>query len=150
MLAAYHLARATDLAPLCGVADIAAKAGVANWKPAKVAVFVDTAKGVDTSLVLKDGPKGHTLWGYLAWRLAGQAGLDLMADAEAARTSPASELLVETLPLPGPALILLDELVACSPATGRPFRGVPLFHPVADGSRQNGTGRADHRLVAGE
>ena len=112
MLAAYHLAHATDLAPLRGIADLATKAGVAGWKPAKVAVFVGTSKGVDTSLVLKDGPKVHTLWGYLAWRLAGQAGLDLIADAEAARTSPASELLVELFRLSGPALILLDELVA--------------------------------------
>lgn len=112
MLAAYHLARATDLAPLRGIADLAAKAGVAGWKAAKVAVFVGTSKGVDTSLVLKDGPKVHTLWGYLAWRLAGQAGLDLIADAEAARTSPASELLVELFRVSGPALILLDELVA--------------------------------------
>jgi len=112
MLAAYHLARATDLAPLRGIADLATRAGVARWKPAKVAVFVGTSKGVDTSLVLKDGPKVHTLWGYLAWRLAGQAGLELMAEAEAARTSPASELLVELFRLSGPALILLDELVA--------------------------------------
>lgn len=112
MLAAFHLAQAADIAPLRGVADLAAKAGVATWKPAKVAVFVGTSKGVDTSLILKGGPKVHTLWGYLGWRLAGQAGLDLMAEAEAARTSPASELLVELFRLSGPSLILLDELVA--------------------------------------
>ncbi len=112
MLAAYHLAKADDLGPLRGLAGLAEAAGVGGWKPAKVAVFVGTAKGVDTSLILKDGPKVRTLWGYLGWRLAGQAGLDLMADAEAARTSPASELLVELFKLSGPALILLDELVA--------------------------------------
>ena len=54
----------------------------------------------------------HTLWGYIAWRLAGEAGLKLVAEAEAARTNPGSELMVEVLKLAGPSVILLDELVA--------------------------------------
>lgn len=112
MLAVYHLAKARDLSLLEGVGPLAAKAGVTAWAPPKVAVFVGTSKGADTSLILRDGPKVHTLWGYIAWRLAGQAGLDLMVEAEAARTNPASELLVELFKLAGPSLILLDELVA--------------------------------------
>lgn len=112
MLAVYHLAKARDLALLEGVGPLAEKAGVAGWTPPKVAVFVGTSKGADTSLILKDGPKVHTLWGYIAWRIAGQAGLDLMAEAETARTNPGSDLLVELFKLSGPAVILLDELVA--------------------------------------
>lgn len=112
MLAAYHLARSADLAPLRGVAELAGKAGVTAWKPPKVAAFVGTSKGIDTPLSLKDGPRVHTLWGYLAWRLAGQPGLDLVAEAEAAWSSPGSARLVELFRLSGPALILLDELVA--------------------------------------
>jgi len=112
MLAVYHLAKARDLSLLEGVGPLAAKAGVTTWTPPKVAVFVGTSKGADTSLILRDGPKVHTLWGYIAWRIAGQAGLDLMAEAEAARTNPGSDLLVELFKLSGPALILLDELVA--------------------------------------
>lgn len=112
MLAVYHLAKAGDLSLLEGVGPLAAKAGVTAWTPPKVAVFVGTSKGADTSLILRDGPKVHTLWGYIAWRIAGQAGLDLMAEAEAARTNPGSDLLVELFRLSGPALILLDELVA--------------------------------------
>lgn len=112
MLAVYHLAKARDLSLLEGVSPLAEKAGVTAWAPPKVAVFVGTSKGADTSLILKDGPKVHTLWGYIAWRIAGQAGLDLMAEAEAARTNPGSDLLVELFKLSGPALILLDELVA--------------------------------------
>ena len=53
----------------------------------------------------------RTLWGYLAWRLAGEAGLKLVAEAEAARTNPGSELMVEVFRLAGPSVILLDELV---------------------------------------
>jgi hypothetical protein len=91
---------------------LAEKAGVKTWRQPKVAVFVGTSKGTDVSLILKNGPKVHTLWGYIAWRLAGEAGLAIMAEAEAARTNPASELLVELFKLAGPSIILLDELVA--------------------------------------
>ena len=112
MLAVYHLAKARDLSLLEGVSPLAAKAGMTAWAQPKVAVFVGTSKGADTSLILRDGPKVHTLWGYIAWRLAGQAGLNLMAEAEAARTNPGSDLLVGLFKLSGPALILLDELVA--------------------------------------
>ncbi len=112
MLAVYHLAKSRDLSLLEGVGPLSEKAGVTGWTAPKVAVFVGTSKGADTSLILRDGPKVHTLWGYIAWRIAGQAGLDLMAEAEAARTNPGSDLLVELFKLSGPTLILLDELVA--------------------------------------
>jgi len=112
MLAAYHLAKSDDLAPLRGVAELAAKAGVSGWKRPQVVAFVGSSKGTDVPLILKDGPKVHTLWGYIAWRIAGDAGLALMRDAEQARTNPGSDLLVELFRLSGPALILLDELVA--------------------------------------
>lgn len=112
MLAAYHLAKASELGPLKGVPELAAKAGVTAWRPAKVAAFVGTAAGVDTHLALKDGPKVQTLWGYIAWRLAGAEGLALVAEAEGAETNPGSARLVELFKRSGPALILLDELVA--------------------------------------
>lgn len=48
----------------------------------------------------------------MAWRLAGQLGLDLLAEAEATRSAPGSELLVSLLELAAPCLILFDELVA--------------------------------------
>jgi hypothetical protein len=112
MLAVYHLARATELKPLPGIAELAASAGVDSWKKPRLAVFVGTSKGTDVSLNLKDGPKLHTLWGYIAWRLVGEAGLAILAEAEKARTNPASELMVEVFKLAGPSVILLDELVA--------------------------------------
>ncbi len=112
MLALYHLAKARDLSPLDGMGPLAERAGLTTWRAPKVSVFVGTSKGADTPLILRDGPRVHTLWGYIAWRIGGQAGLDLMAEAEAARTNPGSDLLVELFKLSGPALILLDELVA--------------------------------------
>jgi hypothetical protein len=112
MLAVYHLARAADLKRLEGLAPLVEAAGVKTWKRPKVAVFVGSSKGTDVSLNLKDGPQVHTLWGYIAWRLAGEAGLNLVASSEAARTNPGSEIMVEVLKLAGPSIILLDELVA--------------------------------------
>lgn len=112
MLALYHLSKATDLKKLEGLGPLAEIAGVKTWKRPQVAVFVGSSKGTDVSLNLKDGPKVHTLWGYIAWRLAGDAGLKLVRESEAARTNPGSEIMVEVLKLAGPSIILLDELVA--------------------------------------
>lgn len=111
MLAAYHLAKSADLGVLPGVLEVAAKVGVTTWSAAKVAVFVGTSKGTDVSLILEGGPKVRTLWGYIAWHLAGDAGLALVAESERAGTNPGSELMVEVLRLAGPCLILLDEVV---------------------------------------
>ena len=114
MLAIFHLAKhlrhGGDLRALPGLGEILGRAGVTSLPKPKVAVFVGSAKGADVSLNLKDGPRVNTLWGYIAWRTAGDAGLKLVAEAEAARTSPGSELMVEVFKLAGPSVILLDEL----------------------------------------
>lgn len=110
MLAAYHLCGVDDPRTLDGVDSLAA--GITNWKRPQTAVFVGTSKATEDSLILRDGPKVHTLWGYIAWKLAGDAGLALVKEAEASRTNPGSELMVEVFKLAGPSLILLDELVA--------------------------------------
>jgi len=112
MLAVYHLAKSTELDQLEGVGSLFKSAGLAGWKRPQVAVFVGSSKGTDVSLIMQNGPKVHTLWGYIAWRLAGDRGLKVVADAETARTNPGSELMVEVLRLAGPSVILLDELVA--------------------------------------
>lgn len=112
MLAVLHLAKATDIKLLDGIASLMEKAGIKDWKRPNIAVFVGSSKGTDVSLNIKAGPKLHTLWGYIAWRLAGDKGLMIVQDAEAARTNPGSELMVEVFKLAGPSVILLDELVA--------------------------------------
>lgn len=112
MLALYHLANATDLTLLPGVRELAAEMGVKSWKPVRTAVFVGTAKGIDSSLVINGGPKVRTLWGFIAWRLAGDVGLNLLREAEANGSNPGSELMVELFRKAGPSIILLDEVVA--------------------------------------
>ena len=111
MLAAYHLANAENLSLLEGVQPLADAVGVSTWRRAKIAVFVGSSEGPDVSLRLENGPKVYTPWGYIAWQIAGDAGLKLVAEAETARTNPGSNLLVDVLKLAGPCIILLDELV---------------------------------------
>jgi hypothetical protein len=114
MLAIFHLVKhlrdGGDPRGLPGLGDILDRAGVSSLPKPKMAVFVGSSKGADVSLNLKEGPRVNTLWGYIAWRIAGDAGLKLIAEAEAARTSPGSELMVEVFKLAGPSVILLDEL----------------------------------------
>ena len=114
MLAIFHLAKhlrdGGDPRGLPGLGDILDRVGVVSLPKPKMAVFVGSSKGADVSLNLKGGPRVNTLWGYIAWRLAGDAGLKLVAEAEAAGTSPGSELMVEVFKLAGPSVILLDEL----------------------------------------
>ncbi len=116
MLAIYHLAKhlreGGDPRSLAGVAPLMEGPGDIKLPRPGIAVFVGSSKGTDVSLTLNDGPPVHTLWGYIAWRLAGDAGLKLIAAAETARTNPGSELLVEVFRLSGPSVILLDEVVA--------------------------------------
>jgi predicted AAA+ superfamily ATPase len=115
LLAVYHLARhlteGGNPADLPGLGPLVSGLGTLSWKKPEFAAFVGSSKGTDVSLTLKDGPKLRTLWGYLAWRIAGEAGLELVAEAETARTNPGSELMVEVFRLAGPSVILLDELV---------------------------------------
>ncbi|MEY9574564.1 hypothetical protein ABIE88_002140 [Bradyrhizobium diazoefficiens] len=76
MLAIYHLARhlseGGDANGLPGVAEIVEKTGVRKLPKPKIAVFVGSADGPDVSLKIDKGPKVHTVWGYIAWRLAGE------------------------------------------------------------------------------
>jgi predicted AAA+ superfamily ATPase len=114
MLALYHLARYArdggDPRALAGMGGLLDKAGVTALPKPKVAVFVGSGAGPDVSLKLDKGPRVCTVWGYLAWRLAGEAGLKVVSEAETARTSPGSGVLVDLFKLAGPSVILLDEL----------------------------------------
>ncbi len=77
MLAVYHLAKAARprRALARHVAALVGKVGVDGMEaPAGSRCSSAPPKGTDVSLKLKDGPQVHTLWGYIAWRLAGDAG----------------------------------------------------------------------------
>lgn len=112
MLALWHLANAEEPRALTGLDGIFDGLGIERLPAIKSFVFVGTGKGPNEPMNRPEEPPFRTPWGYLAWRLGGESGLDLVRESEAARTNPGSEALMGVLAKAGPSLILLDELVA--------------------------------------
>ena len=110
LLALYHMAGAERLKDLPVVGELAAAEAV--WTPARRAVFVGYAVGPDMPFTLPDGRRLRTLWGWLAERLLPNEGLALVAEAEAAGTSPGAVALEAVLRRAAPCVVLLDEIVA--------------------------------------
>ncbi len=112
MLAVYHVAKgAVDPRSMPGIEDILNKAQVAQLPKANIAVL-DGVK-VSPSQPKKRGKIGiRTLWGELAWQLGGEAGYEMVKDADAAGTSPGKETLTALIRQYAPCVILIDELVA--------------------------------------
>ena len=54
----------------------------------------------------------HTLWGEIAYQLGGRAGYQLVEKDDLAAVNPGTETLTRLLEQHGPALIIIDELVA--------------------------------------
>ncbi|NBC34425.1 MAG: DUF499 domain-containing protein [Alphaproteobacteria bacterium] len=113
LLSLYHMARLGDLGTVEALAPIEDVVGQSRLGDIAIAVFSGSDKGPDQPLAVAEGRPVRTLWGYLAWRLAGRDGLGLVEASETAGTSPGGEVFQKVLGLGDrPALILLDELVA--------------------------------------
>ena len=112
MLAVFHLAtRKVDTWQLTGIPPILDAAGIIDLPYAKVAVL-DGIKLSPSQPMQHDGIQVNTLWGELAWQLAGQAGYELVKKADQDGTSPGKEVLINLLSQAAPCVILIDELVA--------------------------------------
>ncbi|MFI0848418.1 DUF499 domain-containing protein [Mesorhizobium sp. IMUNJ 23232] len=112
LLSLLHMARLGDMSRADNLASIAAAVGSTGLGEVNLAVFSGSDKGPDVPLASADGHAIRTLWGYLAWRIAGREGLSLVQPSEDAGTSPGGEVFQKVLQLTGrPSLILLDELV---------------------------------------
>ena len=70
--------------------------------------------------VPKEGFTVQTIWGWIAWALAGRKGYDLVRQQDERRVAPGGDRIIEVLKL-GPSLILLDELLQYLVSAG----GVP-------------------------
>ena len=112
MLAVWHLAKGeAQVSRLAGVSPILDAAGVDELPQARVAVIDGIA--MNASHPRQFGQqKINTLWGVLAWQLAGAEGFELVQVNDEAGSSPDKDQLVELLKLAGPSVILMDELVA--------------------------------------
>jgi len=112
MLALLHLARSENPMALQGVSEILGSSAE-GLKGAKAVAFSGSDKGPDVPLIWSGSQPIRTIWGYLAYRLAGDEGVALVAGAEEVGTNPGGEAMEKVLRAAGgPALILLDEIVA--------------------------------------
>jgi len=115
LLAVYHLAKNgcghAGRVTLPGVAEVLREAEVSDVPQAKIAVIDGTALAPNQPVRI-DGLEIRTVWGNIAYQLAGRAGYDKVAESDAAGTSPGKVVIEELLRDIGPCVILMDELVA--------------------------------------
>lgn len=113
MLALYHLfGGEIGLSDLAEAEDIIKRIDGADGDiTARRAVIVGTAFDANQPRE-HDRCTTYTIWGEIAWQLGGAAAYELVADADMRRISPGSDTLLKLLNDHGPALIVMDELIA--------------------------------------
>lgn len=112
MLALYHLFGGTATTDLAGLEPILKAVGVERAPKARRAVLVGTHLSVGQVADKPDGTKVHTLWGELAWQLAGAEGYALVAESDKKGVSPGAKVLTDLFNRCAPCLVLIDEWVA--------------------------------------
>ncbi|KAB0678450.1 DUF499 domain-containing protein [Aureimonas leprariae] len=112
LMSLLHMARLADWSRVDNLGSVAARIGRSSLGEVNAAVFSGSDKGPSEPLAVADGAAVRTLWGYLAWRIAGREGMQLVERSELSGESPGAEAFGRVLRLTGrPSLILLDELV---------------------------------------
>jgi len=112
LIALYHLVSGRSATELPGVETMLAEASLSlPAEPVRRAVLVGHQLQPSSVSTKPDGTRVHTIWGELAWQLAGAEGYALVADADRAGVSP-GEALTTLLRRAAPCLILIDEWVA--------------------------------------
>lgn len=110
LIALYHLAGGHEPASLPGVEQMLAESGVGAPPQARRVVLVGQQISPGSPRPKDDGTVVRTLWGELAWQLAGAEGYALVATADESRTNP-GDRLITLLERYAPCLILIDEWV---------------------------------------
>ena len=124
LIALYHLATGCD--QLLGrdgdsgpgrvaaeLAPVLEEAGVRTSRvfAAKAAVLHGGWLSPNSARATPAGDPLNTLWGEMAWQLAGQAGYDALGESARSGVAPGGEDLDRLLKLAGPCVILVDEIV---------------------------------------
>ncbi|MCC6945442.1 MAG: DUF499 domain-containing protein, partial [Thermomicrobiales bacterium] len=112
MIALYHLASCESLAELPGLDSLIKELGTAEKLCVQRAVLVGTKLSANQARAKSDGTIVRTLWGELAWQLAGPDGYALVADSDQSGHAPGADVLQQVFDLAGDSLILIDEWVA--------------------------------------
>jgi len=117
LLALYHMvAHGAQVAYLEPVEQLLAEAGLDAVPAARVAA-VDCAQISPSQPRQVSGTSEvpltlHTLWGEIAYRLAGVEGYEIVRQSDQERVPPGSEVLGKLFQATGPALILIDETLS--------------------------------------
>lgn len=112
MLAMYHAVSGKSASELPGMEEVLKAAGLEKLPTAQRAVFVGTAHGVSDPDTPEPGVELRTIWGRIAYQLAGKQGYELVKKSDQDGTAPGSNRLIELFNLAGTSLILIDEWVA--------------------------------------
>lgn len=111
MLALFHLVGEKPVTSLPGIDEILNELGISELPEIKRAVLVGQYMRGAEPREMGDGTVTNTIWGDLAWQLAGAKGYKLVAEADRKGVSP-GDRLVELFKLAGPSVILIDEWVS--------------------------------------
>ena len=112
MLALYHLLNGEANADqMEGAGLILREAEVSELPIARIAVIVGTDLNPSRPQEV-NGIQTRTLWGNIAAQLGGQEGYEIVKAADEKSVSPGANDLTKLLNKFGPAIILIDELVA--------------------------------------
>lgn len=117
LLAVLHMARHPRLRPHEKLQGIYDDAGGPPPPQTKVAVLVGTHLDPRTEARSAEETKGApilSLWGDMAWQLAGREGFELVAPFDNPETggAPAGAVLDKLFAMAGPSVVLIDEVVA--------------------------------------
>ena len=112
LIALYHLFSGVALDSLPDeVRQIAAAAGVDELPTVNRAVVVGNRFAAGEMHEKPDGTVVHTIWGEIAWQLAGKDGYALVAESDRNGTNPGDRIR-DVLKLAAPCMVLIDEWVA--------------------------------------
>lgn len=112
MIALYHIGAGIDLTSIPALESLVRDIGLTDPLSVQRAVIVGTKLSPNEVETKPDGTEVRTLWGDLAWQLAGAKGYALVAESDKSGFAPGSTVIQKLFDLAGPSLILIDEWVA--------------------------------------
>lgn len=119
LITLYHIAKAGEkLASLINTRNLLDYIGVPKFNNASVGIFTNTTNDPTQGRKVEDGFVIQTIWGDLAYQLAGKKGFEIVRPNDECRTAPKG-LFKEVLQQTDSSLILIDELADyCLAASG--------------------------------
>ena len=112
LTALYHLAQEGKKASAwAGVQELLKEIRLKEVPTAKVVILVADQIDVVQGIRKTKEPQRRSLWGELAWQLAGKRGLESILENDKNLTPPSGSLIAALIPTDEPCLILIDELM---------------------------------------